>query len=45
MSGGASPSSKAHSPCHDALTGFADKPMTPMFDGLLMEWVAVRDAI
>jgi hypothetical protein len=29
--------------CHDALTGFAEKPMTSLFDDLLYEWIAVRD--
>jgi hypothetical protein len=29
--------------CHDALTGFAEKPMAPLFEDLLYEWIAVRD--
>ncbi|MGA8154641.1 MAG: hypothetical protein WB822_00265 [Rhodoplanes sp.] len=29
--------------CHDALTGFADKPMEPLFDDLLYEWIVVRN--
>ena len=29
--------------CHDALTGFAEIPMLPIFDDLLYEWIAVRD--
>ena len=29
--------------CHDALTGFAEKSMAPLFDDLLYEWIAVRD--
>jgi hypothetical protein len=31
--------------CHDALTGFADKPAQPLFDDLLYEWIAVRDKV
>jgi hypothetical protein len=29
--------------CHDALTGFSEKPMAPLFDDLIYEWVAVRN--
>lgn len=29
--------------CHDALTGFAENPMLPLFDDLLYQWIAVRD--
>ena len=29
--------------CHDALTGFTENSMLPLFDDLLHEWIAVRD--
>jgi hypothetical protein len=29
--------------CHDALTGFAEHPMPPVFDDLLFEWGTIRD--
>lgn len=31
--------------CHDALTGFTENPMAPLFDDLLYEWIAIRDGV